>query len=277
MSTCQLPKKSSDSDSQDPDHLSAAGNIFVFSPFGLSCCHVDCPCKPLIQLNHRSVQIHLKKHGLHCDSSFVKNLVKKYMSMVSDAKKSGQINDFRVDEKEYTVFVCDCGVHFTSMRSALRHCRTAGCNSVNLKPTKTIKLCCGRYVTDLQLDKFFNDKQEKQWDYTSARQILEAILREDEKSQHTYTHMYFPKEVYQMEHKISSDIGIFTRYIGCHISASGAAFFASGANFWYVFSTQLASGANTTLLRRFIFIFSHHSHPNHIPVNIRLYTFLLNF
>jgi hypothetical protein len=80
-----------------------------------------------------------------------------------------------------------------------------------------------------------------------------------------------------MEHKISSDIDIFTRYIGCHISASGAAFFASGANFWYVFSTQLASGANTTLLRRFIFIFSHHSHPNHIPVNIRLYTFLLNF
>jgi hypothetical protein len=283
MSTCQLPKKSSDSDSQDPDHLSAAGNIFVFSPFGLSCCHVDCPCKPLIQLNHHSVQIHLKKHGLHCDSSFVKNLVKKYMSMVSDAKKSGQINDFRVDEKEYTVFVCDCGVHFTSMRSALRHCRTAGCNSVNLKPTKTIKLCCGRYVTDLQLDKFFNDKQEKQWDYTSARQILEAILREDEKSQHTYTHMYFPliqscgesenflqkirkdsqlihdapstKEVYQMEHKISSDIGIFTRYIGCHISASGAAFFASSANFWYVFSTQLALGANTTLLRRFILIF----------------------
>jgi hypothetical protein len=92
-----------------------------------------------------------------------------------------------------------------------------------------------------------------------------------------------------MEHKISSDIDIFTRYIGCHISALGtryigchisalgAAFFASGANFWYVFSTQLASGANTTLLRRFIFIFSHHSHPNHIPGNIRLYTFLLNF
>jgi hypothetical protein len=40
----------------------------------------------------------------------------------------------------------------------------------------------------------------------------------------------YSKEVYQIEHKISSDIDIFTRYIRCHISASGAAFFASGAN-----------------------------------------------
>ena len=153
---------------------------------------MDCPRKPFIQLEHRSVQMHLKKHGLRCDSFFVKKVVNDFMSMVSDAKKSGQISDFCADQKEYTGFLCDCGDNFTTMRSALRHCTRTSCNSVNLKSIKTIKLCCGRYVTELQLDKFFNDKQEKQWDYTSTRQLLEGILREDEKSQHTYTHMYFP-------------------------------------------------------------------------------------
>jgi hypothetical protein len=192
MSTYQCSQNPPNGDVPDSDDISTAVNIFVFSPFGLSCCHVDCPRKPFIQLEHRSVQMHLKKHGLRCDSFFVKKVVNDFMSMVSDAKKSGQISDFCADQKEYTGFLCDCGDNFTTMRSALRHCTRTSCNSVNLKSIKTIKLCCGRYVTELQLDKFFNDKQVKQWDYTSTRQLLEGILREDEKSQHTYTHMYFP-------------------------------------------------------------------------------------
>jgi hypothetical protein len=158
MSTYQCSQNPPNGDVPESDDISTAVNIFVFPPFGLSCCHMDCPCKPFIQLEHCSVQMHLKKHGLHCDSLFVKKVVNDFMSMVFDAKKSGQISDFGTDQKEYTGFPCDCGVNFTTMRSTLQHCTRNSCNSVNLKSIKTIKLCCGRYVTELQLDKFFNDK-----------------------------------------------------------------------------------------------------------------------
>ena len=57
-----------------------------------------------------------------------------------------------------------------------------------------MKLCCGRYVSQVQVTSFFNDapRVTKQFDYCQTRAILLPYLPQREKYDHTYTHMYTP-------------------------------------------------------------------------------------
>jgi hypothetical protein len=63
-----------------------------------------------------------------------------------------------------------------------------------LKKIELIKLCCGRYVSQVQVNSFFNDAPRviKQFDYCQTRAILLPFLPQREKYDHTYTHMYTP-------------------------------------------------------------------------------------
>jgi hypothetical protein len=58
------------------------------------------------------------------------------------------------------------------------------------------KLCCGRYITEAQVRHLFKPKDDErikqQFDYESARKILEPLLLNEERHDHTYTHMYIP-------------------------------------------------------------------------------------
>ena len=72
--------------------------------------------------------------------------------------------------------------------------KKTGCDPSQLKEIELIKLCCGQYVSQIQVASFFNDapRVTKQFDYCQTRAILLPFLPKREKYDHTYTHMYTP-------------------------------------------------------------------------------------
>jgi hypothetical protein len=96
--------------------------LFTFSPFGLSCRR--CENNVSIQIDARSIQIHLKKHGLDSRAFLVRTLVDGFMSQVLNAKASGSIEPYKSDSNTYMGFSCICGRVFQLRKdSALRHCK----------------------------------------------------------------------------------------------------------------------------------------------------------
>jgi len=80
--------------------------LFTFSPFGLSCRR--CENNVSIQIDARSSQIHLKKHGLDSRAFLVRTLVDGFMSQVLKAKASGSIEPYKSDshlEKRWRIAV----------------------------------------------------------------------------------------------------------------------------------------------------------------------------
>ena len=62
-----------------------------------------------------------------------------------------------------------------------------GCNASRLKNVELIKLCCGRYVSEAQVDSLFAPPRiTKQFNYTEARAALLPFLPKMEKHDHTY-------------------------------------------------------------------------------------------
>ena len=181
-------------------------SLFIFSPFGLSCCHDECPNRPTIELNERSILRHLKKHAIpDCSASVARSLVRLFKEKVEFARSTRTIKEYYHDSVYYHCFNCLCGQSFTRKDSALRHCNTTGCDMTKIQKDKSArKLICGRYVTHGQVDAFFGCEEQQpsrpmisspirqQFNYTKAREILEPLLPENEKREHTYTHMYQP-------------------------------------------------------------------------------------
>jgi hypothetical protein len=168
--------------------------LFVFSPFGL-CCR-QCKVNASIQMDNRSIAIHLKKHSLDSTIVTVRSILDHYRMELQNAKAAGVINPFRMDQKTYAGFQCICGQIFSTRRdNAIRHCKKSGCNPLKMVDVELIKLCCGRYVTQAQIDTLFIDNPPRittQFDYPLARAILLPYLPPKEKHDHTYTHMYYP-------------------------------------------------------------------------------------
>jgi hypothetical protein len=63
---------------------------------------------------------------------------------------------------------------------------------LKLQKVELIKLCCGRYVSQAQVDFLFAPRITKQFNYTEARATLLPFLPKMEIQDHTYTHMYTP-------------------------------------------------------------------------------------
>jgi hypothetical protein len=122
--------------------LPSIRELFTFSPFGL-CCR-SCNKGATIQLDERSINNHLKKHGIHVTISKVRCILEDYTKEVSKAKVSGSIELYRRDKKTYVGYLCICGQAFSRRKdNALWHCQKVGCNFSKLKQIKLIKLCCG--------------------------------------------------------------------------------------------------------------------------------------
>lgn len=162
-------------------------------------------------MDQRSVQIHLKKHGLDSKMSTVRRMVNSFNETVELARLSGSIDPYRHDNQSYVGFSCWCGQFFPKRKgNALRHCKTSKCDPSKIrKIDDAIMLCCGRYITPSQLNDFFNKQPKRitqQFDYEDARALLEPLLPEKEKHDHTYTHMYVPlMRGGDFLHKLKSD------------------------------------------------------------------------
>jgi hypothetical protein len=129
--------------------ISSIKELFIFSPFGL-CCR-QCKVNASIQMDSRSIAIHLKKHSMDSTIVTVRSILDHYQTELQNAKTAGSIDPFRMDQKTYAGFQCNCGQIFSTRKdNAIRHCKKSGCNPLNLVDVKLIKLCCGRYVTQDQ-------------------------------------------------------------------------------------------------------------------------------
>ena len=65
-------------------HLSSVRHVFMFSPFGLGC--RLCKKSVTIQIEKRSLQIHMKKHSMDSSIKTVEALFEKYQARLKDAK-----------------------------------------------------------------------------------------------------------------------------------------------------------------------------------------------
>jgi hypothetical protein len=165
--------------------------LFTFSPFGLGCQMCEKPVT--IQLNLRSIQIHLKKHGMESRISTAKSLLESFEAQLETAKQYCTIEPYRVDDITYKGLSCVCGKVFQLRKdSALRHCRKGGCDPTKLQKVDLFKLCCGSYVSSSQIDSLFVPHITKQFNYAEARATLLSFLPNREKDDHTYTHMFTP-------------------------------------------------------------------------------------
>ena len=175
--------------------IASVKELFVFSPFGLGC--RQCKFNASIQMDERSIAIHLKKHSIDSRIITVRCILNHYQIELQNAKAAGIIDPFRTDKKTYSGFQCICGQMFSIRKAnAIRHCKKTGCNPKKLVEVQLIKLCCGRYVTQAQIDSQFTNSPRRhikvQFNYVATRGILLPFLPLREKHDHTYTHMYTP-------------------------------------------------------------------------------------
>jgi hypothetical protein len=86
--------------------ISSVQEVFRFSPFGLSCqlCNTR-----TIQLDERSIQIHLKKHGMDSRVATVRSLFDSFVTQQDSVKASGTIESYRSDNITYVGYSCICG------------------------------------------------------------------------------------------------------------------------------------------------------------------------
>jgi hypothetical protein len=89
---------------------------FNFLPFGLGC--QICEKSVKIQLNLRSIRIHLKKHGMESGISTAKSLLEKFETKLEKAKNYCTIEPYLVNTNTYTGLSCTCGQAFQLRRDS---------------------------------------------------------------------------------------------------------------------------------------------------------------
>ena len=111
------------------------------------------------------------------------------------AESLGTIQPYCNHEKSYRGYSCMCGQVFPRKDNAVRHCNLKHCDSSKLQRVELMKLCCGRFVSQAQVDALFNNSQPRitqQFNYSEARVVLLPFLPQREKQDHTNTHMDVP-------------------------------------------------------------------------------------
>jgi DEAD/DEAH box helicase len=172
-------------------------DLFGFTPFGLYCLHPDCKNRPQIKATERAIQRHLHKHSVpNRKNATTKEILSSFSEETERAKLSKDITQYREDNVTYTCFICVCSETFPNRKdNAQRHCRKTGCDISKLEKHAAMKLKCGRYVTEEQVEIFFQGtvlKNRKHFDFNMSRSVLEPMLLDREKEDHTYTHMFMP-------------------------------------------------------------------------------------
>jgi len=132
-----------------------AQELFTFSPFGLSC--RQCAKQVQIKLDERSIRDHLKKHCIDSRISTVRSILFEFTKQVDLAKATGTIAPYRQDGITYIGYACVCGHSFPRKDNAVRHCKRLSCDHSQLRKIELIKLCCGRYVSQAQVNSFFSE------------------------------------------------------------------------------------------------------------------------
>ena len=82
--------------------IASVKELFVFSPFGLGC--RQCKFNASIQMEERSLAIHLKKHSIDSRIITVRCILNHYQIELQNAKAAGIIDPFRTDKKTYSGF-----------------------------------------------------------------------------------------------------------------------------------------------------------------------------
>jgi len=179
---------------------------FVVSPFGLLCSRADCPGqRRRDEPNVKMVQHHLKLHLTErvedeCSTSIqAQRIMSSFQEIQRDAIAAGSVDAYRADNKIYNRHVCTCDAKFEPpyKQNAIRHARNSlECDVTRLTTEPVVKLCCGRYVSNQE---HINDFLEgtttmcntvgAEYDYTWK--IIQPLLREIEKRDQSYTHMYY--------------------------------------------------------------------------------------
>jgi hypothetical protein len=140
-------------------------HLFTFSPFGLGCRQ----CDNSVTLDERCIRDHAKKHGMDSRVGTIRPVFEKFKSKVREAKTLGIIEPYRSDNNVHMGFACLCGQEFHSRKgSAVRHCKSAGCDPSELKKVELMKLCCGPYVSQAQVTSMFTETAPRiteQFDY----------------------------------------------------------------------------------------------------------------
>lgn len=173
------------------DPVASIRELFTFSPFGLRC--RQCEKGLTIQLDERCIRRHLKTHGMDSTVATVRTILLEYKSQIDKAKASGTIEPYLSDKITFIGSSCVCGQSFLKKANAIRHCKKLGCDTSKLRNIELIKLCCGRYVSQAQIDSLFAPPRiTKQFKYSETRAALLLFLPKMEKHDHTYTHMYTP-------------------------------------------------------------------------------------
>ena len=168
-----------------------AFELFTFSPFGLCCRQCEKPVQ--INLEERSIRDHLRMHHVNSTSTLVHSLMEAFTKQVILAQSLRSIELYRQDDTTYKGYACACKRFFIRKDNARRHCKRFGCDASKLEKKSAIKLCCGRYVSQDQIDSFFAPpRTTKQFNYPDARAALLPFLPKIEKQDHTYTHMFTP-------------------------------------------------------------------------------------
>ena len=81
--------------------ITSIQDVFTFSPFGL-CCQL-CNTGAKIQLDERSIQIHLKRHDMDSRVATVRSLFDTFQTQLDSVKALGTIEPYRTDNKTYIV------------------------------------------------------------------------------------------------------------------------------------------------------------------------------
>ncbi len=90
-----------------------------------------------------------------------------------------------------------CGKQYPNKRAnAVAHCKHSTseiCDPENITTATAIKLRCGRYLTDSQVEAFLNALISKKFrNYKAVRDFLIPFLPEKEKGDASYTPMFYP-------------------------------------------------------------------------------------
>ena len=171
---------------------------FIVSPFGLCCCHPTCK-KRQITATDRCIRDHLRSHDIAFTPDLVENVLKRVDEEARNARLLKSMESYRHDDRTYTCYTCMCGKIYPKKRSnAVAHCKNSAniCDPNKIQSTTAMKLQCGRYVTDSQVEAFLNAPPfttiNKFLDLKTVRATLKPFLPEKEKYDDSYTSMIFP-------------------------------------------------------------------------------------
>ena len=189
--------KANPNDQEDQQDF-AEDEWFIVSPFGLRCLDPTCTGRQILA-TERNIRDHLKSHkNVAFTNDQVVNVLKRVEEVARNAREMKSMDSYRYDENTYTCYTCMCGKIYPKKRSnAVAHCKTSAnlCDPSKICSTSAIRLQCGRYVTDSQVEAFLNappfTTTNKFLDLKTIRATLKPFLPEKEKYDDSYTTMFF--------------------------------------------------------------------------------------